>query len=121
MNKEILHNEFMASVENANMVLDGLIKRAITETVGVDSGRLRDTSFAFIELENGTQKPIGVDIKTTDYYKFLDKGTRHIDAKNITERFKSYDEFKVQMRTVVAKWVKWQTAIEINTILNEDN
>jgi hypothetical protein len=115
------YNEFMASVQNANAVFNSLIKRAITEVVGVDSGKLKNTSSVFIELENQTMMPIGVDINTTDYYKFLDKGTKHIKAKNITQRFMDYEEFKVQMRIVMAKWVKWQTLLELSTILKEEN
>jgi hypothetical protein len=108
------YNNFIQSLGTATNSMNFQIKNSILIKDAIDTGKMRNTSFIKIILDKENMKPIEISIDSTEYYKFVDQGTKHITPREITKYFMNTDEFKRELNRVVAAWSVWQTTKAIN-------
>lgn len=84
--------------------LERLFNEEIVKTIisvgAVDTGEMRDSTFCRIELEGDFGYNILVD--STEYYKFVDEGTRHITPREITDKTLSKSNVEEAMGELTA-------------------
>ena len=83
----------------ATRVMNSEIKKQIIEVGAVDTGRMKNVTIVKIEWREGTSN-LNININTTDYYKYVDEGTRHISPRDITEKFMNRPKVEEQLGNV---------------------
>lgn len=105
------NNQLYQTLATATRVLNVELKKMIQEVGAVKSGRMKNVSVVSIDWKTD-QKKFNISINSTEYYKYVDKGTKHIKPRNITKKLVQRSPVKKQIQKVskvlVEHWV-WKT------------
>ena len=81
----------------ATRVINTELKKMIIDVDAVDTGRMKNISVVHINWDKNSTK-IELEIDSTEYYKYVDQGTKHIKPRDITKklvkRVKVKDQFE---------------------------
>ena len=97
---------FIRSLGTATAAMNSEIKKSIVAKDAVDTGFMKNTSFVKITLDDD-MRPIDVDINSTEYYKYVDEGTRHITPREISKHFSQSEVFTREIQRVYLAWYDW--------------
>lgn len=94
--------EVWRRIGTATRVLNSELKKEIIHKKAVKTGRMRNVS-KIVKLKwNETTDDFSMNISTTQYYKFVDKGTRYITPREITRDFMKRPKVIDQLEKVAA-------------------
>ena len=97
----------------ATSVLNSEITKQIVEVNAVDTGRMRNVSIVKIIWQRDSTK-FSIEIDSTFYYKFVDKGTKHITPREITKKLIKRPKVKEQFAKVAKALVEYIIWKELN-------
>jgi len=100
-------NLFISQLGACTRTLNAEIKKQIKEVGAVRTGRMKNTTKVKVSYDFNREVFTIKSVNSTDYYIFVDKGTIHIKARNITD--KTLDRAKVQaaLDRLYEKWIEW--------------
>jgi hypothetical protein len=79
-------NQFNQKLAVATRILNAQIKQQIIDVKAVRTGRMKNNTKVKITFDFIKDKFTITTVNSTFYYKFVDKGTRFIAPRNITEK-----------------------------------
>ncbi len=90
--------------------LEKLMKKRIIDLGLIDTGEMRDHTFVIPDYEGG------FTIDSTAYFKFLDKGTKYIDAYDISDYVLNSKEFNDDVEKILGDDYGRYIDIQINNL-----
>jgi hypothetical protein len=115
------YNLFIAQLGACTRSLNAEIKQQIIDVNAVDTGLMKNTTKVKITYDEKTDVFTIQDadgIKTTDYYIFVDKGTKFITPRNITDKFLKRPKVVAALDKLLDRYIDWiiDRQFEVNAI-----
>lgn len=111
-------NLFISQLGATTRVLNAAIKRQIIDVKAVDTGRMKNTTKVKVGYNFTTDIFSIQSVNSTFYYIFVDKGTIHIKAREITDKTLEREEVKSALDRLYDKWIDYiiDRQFEVNGI-----
>ena len=97
--------EYWRSLGTASTVFDAEIKQVIRDVDAIDTRLMHNTTIVRMVEREGHHK---FEIDTTFYFKFVDRGTKYISAREILRRWQDRQNVRRQIGIVLANYEKWR-------------
>ena len=98
---------FISQLGACTRVVNAEIKNQIIEAKAVDTGRMKNNTKVKVGYDFNRDVFTIKSVKSTDYYIFIDKGTIHINARNITDKTLDTKRVKDAFDQLYDKWIDW--------------
>jgi len=111
--------QFISQLGACTRTLNAQIKQQIIDVGAVRTGRMKNNTKVKIEYDwnTGVFHIIDADsVKSTFYYKFVDKGTIYISARNITDKMLERDKTQKALDKLFDVWAEWLIDREFDII-----
>lgn len=102
--------QFISQLGACTRTLNAQIKQQIVEVGAVRTGRMKNNTKVKVEYDFDNEVFHIVDensVKSTNYYKFVDKGTIYISARNITEKTLKRDKTVKALNKLFEVWAEY--------------
>ena len=98
---------FIAQLGACTRTINAEIKKQIVEVGAVRTGRMKNTTKVKVGYDFGRDIFFIKDVNSQFYYIFVDKGTRHIKARDITDKTFNRPRVQEALDKVYDKWADW--------------
>lgn len=98
---------FISQLGAATRTLNAEIRKEIIKKKAVDTGRMRNVTKVKVGYDFRREIFTIQSINTTDYYIFVDKGTIHIKARNITDDTLERPKVIAALDKLFDKWIDY--------------
>lgn len=100
---------FISQLGAATRSINAEIKKTIIKVGAVDTGRMKNNTKVKIEYDFSKDEFYFTEggIRSTFYYPFVDEGTRHIKAREITQKTLMSDKVQKALDKVFDKWTDY--------------
>ncbi len=98
---------FIAQLGACTRTINAEIKKQIIEVGAVRTGRMKNTTKVKVGYDFGRDIFFIKDVNSQFYYIFVDKGTRFIKPRDITDKTFNRPRVQEALDKVYDKWVDW--------------
>ena len=109
---------FISQLGAATRSINAEIKKTIIQVKAVDTGRMKNNTK--VKLEYNFSKDVFLftegGIRSTSYYIFVDEGTVHIKAREITQKTLNKPKVQKALDKVFDKWMDYMIDKQFETI-----
>jgi len=102
--------QFISQLGACTRTLNAQIKQQIIDVGAVDTGRMKNNTKVKVlyDFSSDVFRIVDEDsVKSTNYYKFVDKGTIYISARNITDKMLKRDKTQKALDKLFDVWAEW--------------
>jgi hypothetical protein len=110
------YNQFISQLGATTRVLNAEIKKQIVDVKAVRTGRMKNNTKVKIEYNDEKQQFTIYDVNSTFYYIFVDKGTKFITPREITDKTMNRDKVQKALDKLFDVWIDWMVAREFEVI-----
>ena len=112
-------NIFISQLGATTRKINAQLKKTIIEVKAVDTGRMKNNTKVKLEYNFAKDDFYFTEdgIRSTFYYPFVDQGTRHIKAREITEKTLRKQAVQKSLDKLFDKWMDYMIDKQFETIL----
>jgi len=112
-------NIFISQLGATTRKINAQLKKTIIEVKAVDTGRMKNNTKVKLEYNFAKDDFYFTEdgIRSTFYYPFVDQGTRHIKAREITEKTLRKQVVQKSLDKLFDKWMDYMIDKQFETIL----
>lgn len=110
------YNRFISQLGATTRVLNAEIKKQIVDVKAVRTGRMKNNTKVKIEYDDKKNRFTIYDVNSTFYYIFVDKGTKFIAPREITDKTMNRDKVQKALDKLFDVWIDWMISREFEVI-----
>ena len=98
---------FISQLGATTRKINAQIKKTIIQVKAVDTGRMKNNTKVKLGYNFAKDEFTIVQVKSTDYYIFVDEGTIRIKPRKITEKTIDKKQVQVSLDKLFDKWIDY--------------
>lgn len=110
------YHRFISQLGATTRVLNAEIKKQIVDVKAVRTGRMKNNTKVKIEYDDKKNQFTIYDVNSTFYYIFVDKGTKFIAPREITDKTMNRDKVQKALDKLFDVWIDWMISREFEVI-----